>query len=74
VYIIVKPKRIPLNMGNCAKLEPLYREPFEVLERVGLVAYRLSLPPIVKAHNVFHVSFIKNYIHDSNHVIDCTVI
>jgi len=61
-------------MGNCAKLSPLYYGPFEVIERVGLVAYMLALPPIVKVHDVFHISFPKKYIHDSNHVIDWNMI
>jgi hypothetical protein len=37
---------------------------------VGPVAYRLALPLIVKVHNVFHVSLLKKYVHDVNHIID----
>jgi hypothetical protein len=61
-------------MGACAKLAHRYCVPFEVLDRVGHVAYRLALPPIVKEHNVFHVSLLNKYVHDSNHIIDWLVI
>jgi hypothetical protein len=57
-------------MGACAKMTPRYCGPFEFLDRVVPIAYQLALPPTVKAHNVFHVSLLKKYVHDSNHIID----
>ena len=48
--------------------------PFEVLERIGPVAYRLALPARTRAHNVFHVSLLNKYGHDPNHVINWDVI
>jgi hypothetical protein len=74
VYLQVRPRKRSLKMGACAKMAPQYCRPFEVLYTVGLVAYRITLPPIVKAPNVFHVSLLKKYVHDSNHIIDWSVI
>jgi hypothetical protein len=48
--------------------------PFEILERIGPVAYMLALPASMIVHNVFHISFLKKYILDANHVIDWNVI
>ncbi|XP_040995997.1 uncharacterized protein LOC121242164 [Juglans microcarpa x Juglans regia] len=44
---------------------------FEVGDKIGLVAYRVALPPAFsRVHNVFHVSMLRKYIHDPTHVID----
>ena len=67
-------KKSSLKLGSCAKLSPRYCGPFEVLERIGLVAYRLALPTNTRAHNVFHVFLLKKYVHDPNHVIGLHVL
>jgi hypothetical protein len=74
VYFRIRPRKISLRMGACSKMEPQYCGPFEVLDRVGPVSYRIALPPTVKEHNVFHVSLLKKYEHDSNHIIDWSMI
>ena len=71
VYLKVRANKSSLNLGSCAKLSP---RSFEVLERIGLNAYRLALPVNIRAHNVFHVSLLKKYVHDTNHVINWDVI
>ena len=71
VYIKVKST---LRLGKCKKLALGYCRPFEILAKVGSVAYQLALPPSIKVHNVFHVSILKRYVHDVSHVIDWIVI
>nr|XP_043614537.1 uncharacterized protein LOC122586623 [Erigeron canadensis] len=47
------------------KLAPRYTGPFEVTERVGIVAYRLRLPEeLSNVHDVFHVSNLKKCLAD----------
>ncbi|XP_006589980.1 uncharacterized protein [Glycine max] len=53
------------------KLTPRFIGPFQILKRVGPVAYQISLPPsLSNLHNVFHVSQLRKYIHDPSHVVE----
>ena len=74
VYLRVREKKRSLNLGSCAKMSQRYCGPFEVLARIRLVVFRISFPSNTKNHNVFHVSLLKKYVHDPNHVIDWDVI
>ena len=57
--------------GKQGKLSLRYIGPFEILERVGTVAYRLALPPSLSGvHEVFHVSVLRKYTPDPTHVVD----
>jgi hypothetical protein len=69
VFLRIRTRRSSLRMGTCAKTKPRFCGPFEILNRVGPVAYRVALPPTMKSHDVFHVSLLKKYVHDSNHII-----
>ena len=66
----MNPKKSSLRIGSCVKLAPCYFGPFEILERIRPVAYIFTMPPIVKFHYVFHVSFLKIYVKDVDHVIE----
>jgi hypothetical protein len=74
VFLKVKTNRSSLKLGSCAKLAARFCGPFEILERIGPVAYMLELPASMTVHNVFHVPLLKKYVPDANHVIDWTVI
>ena len=52
------------------KLTPRFICPFQILKRVGPVAYQIALPPsLSNLHSVFHVSQLRKYVYDPSHVI-----
>ena len=71
VFLKVMPKRGVVRLGKRGKLVSRYIGPFEVLESVGTVAYRLALPPSLSGvHEVFHVSMLRKYTPNPTHVVD----
>ena len=65
------PKRVVVRFGRHGKLLPRFIGPFEILERIGSVAYRLALSPsMLGVHEVFHVSMLREYTPDLAHVVD----
>ena len=62
VLLKVSPMKGVMWFGKRGKLSSRYIGPFEVLKRVGEVAYELALPPgLSGVHPVFHVSMLKRY-------------
>ena len=65
VLLKVSPWKGVIRFGKRSKLNPRYVGPFEIVERIGPVAYRLSLPEELSGiHNVFHVSNLKKCLSD----------
>ena len=71
VFLKVIPKKGVVRFGKRGKLSPRFIGPFEILERIGTVAYRLALPPsMLGVHEVFHVSTLRKYTPYLVHVVD----
>nr|GFB92877.1 putative nucleotidyltransferase, ribonuclease H [Tanacetum cinerariifolium] len=70
VFLKVSPARGVRPFGIKGKLSPRFIGPFEILDRVGEVSYRLALPPqLSHVHDVFHVSLLRGYKYHPLHVI-----
>ena len=65
------PKKGVVGFNKRGKLSLRYIGPFEVLERVGIISYRLALPlGLSGVHMVFYVSMLRKYTPDPTHVVD----
>ncbi|XP_022042400.1 uncharacterized protein LOC110945069 [Helianthus annuus] len=66
----VSPWKGVVRFGKRGKLSPRYLGPFEVVSRVGPVAYRLKLAKELSGfHDVFHVSNLKKCLFDETLII-----
>ena len=73
VLLKVSPWKGVMRFGKKGKLSPRYIGPFEIIERVGAVAYKLNLPEELSAiHNVFHICNLKKCFADDSLVIPHT--
>ncbi|XP_052116535.1 uncharacterized protein LOC127746656, partial [Arachis duranensis] len=71
VFLKVTPTTGVGRAIKAKKLNPRYIGPFQILERIGPVAYRMALPPhLSNLHDVFHVSQLRKYTPDASHVLE----
>ena len=69
-FLKVSPWKGILRFGKQGKLSPRYVGPYEILERIGPLAYRLALPREMSSiHDVFHISMLRRYRSDLSHII-----
>ncbi|KAD1378137.1 hypothetical protein E3N88_42914 [Mikania micrantha] len=70
VLLKVSPWKGVIRFGKRGKLNPRYIGPFEILKRIGPVAYQLNLPAELDGvHNVFHVSNLKKCLSDETLIV-----
>ncbi|XP_015967178.1 uncharacterized protein LOC107490885 [Arachis duranensis] len=71
VFLSVTPTTGVGRAIKMKKLNPCYMGPFEIMKRIGPVAYRIALPPhLLNLHDVFHVSQLRKYTLDAGHVLE----
>ena len=70
VFLKISPWKGVLRFGKRGKLSPRYIGPYEIVSKVGPVAYKLKLPTeLSRIDDTFHVSMLRKYIPDPSHVL-----
>jgi hypothetical protein len=62
--VLVSTANIKLTVPGARKLLPRWIGPFRVVQRIGVVAYRVQLPDTFKIHDVIHMSLLRPYVAD----------
>ena len=75
VFLKVSPWKKVMRFGRKGKLSLRFIGSYEVIEKVGPVAYKLALPPeLEKIHSVFHISMLRRYRSKPSHVVSSEII
>ena len=70
VFLKISPWKGVLRFRKRGKLSLRYIGPYEIVTKVGSVAYKLNLPPeLSRIYDTLHVSMLRNYIPDPSHVL-----
>ena len=70
VFLKISPTKGVIRFGVHEKLSPRYIDPFKILERVEVTYGLALLPSLEGVHNVFHVSQLRRYVGNENHILD----
>lgn len=70
VFLKLSPWKGLMQFGKRGKLSLWYIGQYEIIERIGPVAYMLALPgKLAWVNNIFHVSMLRKYISDRLHML-----
>jgi len=71
VFLRVTPTTSIGRALKSRKLTPQFIGLYQITRRIGPAAYEIALPPhLANLHNVFHVSQLRKYVADPNHVLE----
>ena len=70
VFLQISAIKKVMRLGKKGKLSLRYVKPFEILERLGVIAYWLALPlEFPSIYLMFHVFMLRKYLLNPSHVI-----
>ncbi|XP_042483042.1 uncharacterized protein LOC122063399 [Macadamia integrifolia] len=70
VFLQISPVKGVMRFGKKGDLNPRFMGLYGILERIGVVAYWIALPPELECtHDVSHASMSRKYIPDPTHIL-----